>query len=169
MEQENLQQMYSRIYTLRAPSPPPPPSPLILTAPSTPLYPSSPSSPVSTSSPTTLSSHSESNILNKLNNILYNKQKRINIGNGEFDYIKDLSNRRMLQNGWQAINTTEKWDFLRDKIDSFMYSTDPNINIIYDKMAELGYNGHSGFSFTWTMKNLQTLSRIGEEEYRKQW
>ena len=67
----------------------------------------------------------------------------------KFDYIKpDSANyKAMLVNAYQAITQTETWDFVKKDCDSFMFSKDPKIFIIYNKMDELGYGGHSGSSF----------------------
>jgi hypothetical protein len=71
----------------------------------------------------------------------------------------------MLQNAWAAITQLELWDYMRRETDSFMLSRDPEINIITDKMAELGYDGHSGSSFGWTMRQMQYIAEHGESNY----
>lgn len=92
---------------------------------------------------------------------------RINRGNGKMDYIESEHSRTMLENAWKAINLTETWDFVSQPIESFMWSNDKRICIITEKMEKLGYNGHSGFSFGWTMRNMQYLAQNGEEEFKK--
>ena len=89
------------------------------------------------------------------------------LGNGQFEYVQDTHSREMLVNAWQAITSTELWDFVKQDTDTFMFSSDPRINIIGNKMVELGYGGHSGSSFGWTMRNMQYLARYGEEEFKK--
>jgi hypothetical protein len=89
------------------------------------------------------------------------------IGNGNFDYISNLWNREMLENAWQAITLTNMWDFVAQDIDSFMFSLDPRLDIIGEKMAEIGYNGHSGISFGRTMRQMQYLARFGEEKFKE--
>ena len=32
-------------------------------------------------------------------------------------------------------------------------------------MEELGYNGHSGYSFGWTMRQMQYIAEHGESNY----
>ena len=88
------------------------------------------------------------------------------LGNGQFEYINDVHSREMLVNAWQAINLTELWDFVKQDIDSFMFSHDPRIDIIGNKMTELGYGGHSGASFGCTMRNMQYLAEYGEENFK---
>ena len=62
------------------------------------------------------------------------------LGNGQFNYVQDVHSREMLVNAWKAITNTELWDFVRQDIDSFMFSSDPRIDIIGNKMIELGYD-----------------------------
>jgi hypothetical protein len=88
------------------------------------------------------------------------------LGDGKFEYC-DKRNRDMLQNAFQAITLTETWDFVENPIESFMWSRDSRIDMISRKMSELGYNGHSGFSFGWTMRQMQSLAKNGEAEFKK--
>ena len=88
---------------------------------------------------------------------------------GQFLYIKHESSREMIQNAWLAIQQTETADFVRKDIESFQWSSDPRIWIITAKMEQLGYHGHSGCSFGWTMRQMQFLYRYGENEFRKRW
>ena len=92
----------------------------------------------------------------------------MDLGNGKFEYVQDVWMREMLINAWQAITTTETWDFVRQDTDSFMFSSDPRVNIIGKKMEELGYTGHSGASFGLTMRHMQFIAKHGEEEYKKE-
>ena len=91
----------------------------------------------------------------------------LDIGDGNFDYIKDKWERIMLENAWQAITQTNTWDFVRQDIESFMFSSDPRVDIISQKMEELGYNGHSGCSFGYTMRNMQWLAKNGIDKFKE--
>lgn len=84
---------------------------------------------------------------------------------GEFLYIKDVYSREMLQNGWKAIDQLELWGYMKKPTDSYTMSNDVEIDIITKKMSKLGYNGHSGFSFGWTMRQLQFIAQKGEQTY----
>ena len=97
------------------------------------------------------------------------KPKSINLGDGQFSYVINVHERRMLSTCWSAVNMLEAWNFLRDfpKTDSFMFSNQPLICKIYKKIEELGYTGHSGCSFTLTLRNIQTLAIHGEDEFKK--
>jgi hypothetical protein len=87
---------------------------------------------------------------------------------GEFLYIGDCYSREMIKNGFQAVQLTETADFVKQDTESFQWSRDNRIWIITAKMEELGYTGHSGFSFGWTMRQVQQIFRLGEAEYRRQ-
>jgi hypothetical protein len=86
---------------------------------------------------------------------------------GKFDYIKEEWEKTMLINAWEAITLTETWDFVKKPCESFMYSNDPRIQIITNKMEELGYNGHSGCSFGSTMRAMQYIACYGEEKFKE--
>ena len=91
-----------------------------------------------------------------------------NLVPGKFDYIKDDWTRDMLINAWQAINITETWDFVKQEIESFMFSNDPRVKIIYDKIEELGYTGHSGASFGFTKRTMQYIATHGEKKFKEE-
>lgn len=88
------------------------------------------------------------------------------IGNGNFDYIEDKNERNMLANAWKAISLTNNWEFMTRKIDAFMFSEEPKIAEISNKMEELGYTNHSGSSFGYTMRLMQYLVKNGEENFK---
>ena len=90
-----------------------------------------------------------------------------NRGTGNFDYIQNQSERKMLSTAFQAITLTELWDFVEKPIDSFMCSGDKRVRTIYNKIEELGYHGHSGSSFGLTMRNMQQLAREGEKVFKQ--
>lgn len=85
---------------------------------------------------------------------------------GEFKYINSPHSREMLQNAYNAITQTETWGFIKKDIDSFMCSDSPEVWIITKKMVELGYDAHSGFSFGWTMRQMQFIAKNGEKEFK---
>jgi len=99
--------------------------------------------------------------------IVTNKIVIDKIGDGKMEYIKDKSDREMFTNGWNAITFTNNWDFLAEQTDSFVLSNDSRIYQITKKMEELGYKGHSGISFSLTMRSMQYLLKYGEEEFKK--
>ena len=88
-------------------------------------------------------------------------------GTGSFDYIKNNDMREMLKNAWLATTLTESWGFIKQKIESFTFSPHPKINEIYSKMKDLGYTGHSGYSFGCIMREIQFIAINGEQEYIK--
>jgi hypothetical protein len=95
------------------------------------------------------------------------QEKKINLGSGEFEYVKNTNERRMLQTAFKAITLTENWNLIREPICSFMLSRDNRIYKILTKIEELGYQGHSGSSFGCTMRNMQFIAQHGEEKFRE--
>jgi hypothetical protein len=94
----------------------------------------------------------------------------INITDAEFNNtISDENNRFMLQNAHQAITLAEAWHFMRTFSDqSFMFSNSPIVSDIMKKMSQLGYDGHSGGSFAWTMRQMEFLAKNGKEAFLQQ-
>jgi hypothetical protein len=84
---------------------------------------------------------------------------------GQFLYVNDANDKEMLQNAWTAITQLDLWDYMKRDTDSYMMSSDPEINIITKKMEELGYDGHSGSSFGWTMRQMQHIAQYGEDDF----
>ena len=86
---------------------------------------------------------------------------------GEFKYIEEKREVDMLKNAYSAITITEKWGFMKKNVESYMFSKNPESKVISDKMVELGYCDHTGFSFGWTMRQMEYIAKHGENEYRK--
>ena len=76
---------------------------------------------------------------------------------GKFSYIENENIRSMFSTAYEAINWLELWDFIKENTgcNGFMFTSNKNILNIYDKIEELGYMGHSGFSFGYTMRKMQ--------------
>jgi hypothetical protein len=83
-----------------------------------------------------------------------------------FDYIKEDGIRKMFENAYQAITLTETWNFVKQDIESFQMSKDDRIWVITNKMTELGYDCHSGYSFGYTMRQMQYIAKHGEEKFK---
>lgn len=101
------------------------------------------------------------------NSKLQDKILKDTIGDGNMEYIKNLKTREIYTNAWKAITFSNNWDFVAQNIDSFIWSNDPRIDKISEKMSEFGYDGHSGNSFGDTMRNMQYLVQNGEEKFKK--
>jgi hypothetical protein len=90
-------------------------------------------------------------------------------GFGQFLYIKDLSSRTMIKSAWDAVEQLEMWSYMRKDSYSYMLSGDTELIKILAKIEELGYRGHSGCSFCWTMRQIQDIAQNGEAEFRQSW
>ena len=88
-----------------------------------------------------------------------------------FDYIENNNDRNMIETAYQAVKNLELIDWLKTfKPDryGFALSLDLNISRIMqeiDRMPEAP--GHSGFSFNWTMRELQYIVVNGIEAHKK--
>jgi len=90
---------------------------------------------------------------------------------GQFVYIKNNSEKRMLQTAYQAINILELWNYMKENPgqNGFVFSGDDRVRKIYNKIEELGYHGHSGCSFGCVLRDMQAIAKYGEKEYRKRY
>jgi hypothetical protein len=93
----------------------------------------------------------------------------ISIEKKKFDYIDCPISRIMISTAYEAVNLLNLWDFMKEDILVYASSDNPKIDLIYEKICELGYHRHSDFTFEWTLKNIQTIAQIGEEEYMNQY
>ena len=89
------------------------------------------------------------------------------ISDAEFNYnIYDSNNRIMLKNAHQAITNAEAWDWIKNfQGQSFMFSNDAMIGKISKNMVALGYDGHSGSSYGWTMRCMEYLAKNGKDAF----
>ena len=107
---------------------------------------------------------------NALMHNTYNESKQID-QTSLFDFISDSDERRMIENGYQAVSELELWEWLKmyepDKY-GFMFSSHENISHIGQKMQELpNYPNHSGSSFGHSMRILQYIAKAGLEKFRQ--
>lgn len=88
------------------------------------------------------------------------------ITHDEFNTIKDTHTRTMLSNAYHAVSQANAWDWLKNfNGESFMFSRDPMVGTITKNMGTLGYNGHSGASFGWTMRQMEFLAKYGKDQF----
>ena len=85
---------------------------------------------------------------------------------GEFLYITNDFTREMMKNGWDAVTTLDLWSYMKKDTDSYMFSTDAEVFLLYKKMEDMGIS-HSSSTFGMTMRNLQYIAQNGEEEFMK--
>ena len=87
---------------------------------------------------------------------------------GKFNYAANIWDKEMFSTAWNAINMTENWNFIANT-KSFAWSSDPRIEIIHEKIVELGYTGHSGCSFAITLSNMKTIANNGETYFKREY
>lgn len=87
------------------------------------------------------------------------------VGEDFFDFLP-LPDKTMFQTAFRAVSELRLWSFLQEPMDSFLYSEDPRVILILRKIISLGYDGHSGTSFSLVMRELQKMSKIGHVAWR---
>ena len=90
-------------------------------------------------------------------------------GNGEFDFIRDSSDRALYKNMHDAISQTELWDWMSNysSPQGFMISKAPEIDRINTKMREdpISHN-HSGSSYGCMMRAMEFIAKNGYEAFK---
>jgi hypothetical protein len=89
----------------------------------------------------------------------------------DFNFIGDESMRKMVSNGYKAIDELELWQWMNmytpDDNSGFIWSNHPNMNRIIQKMESLAdAPGHSGASFAVTMRQLEYIAKNGLDKYK---
>lgn len=87
--------------------------------------------------------------------------------NGTFNYLTP-GDKIMFSTAYQAITQLELWDYVKNidtHNDNFCYSSEETKRI-YNKIEELGYSGHSGYSYISTLKEMQFIAIYGEKELK---
>jgi hypothetical protein len=73
------------------------------------------------------------------------------------------SEQEMLEDAYEAIETTKMWDYMKkEPVGGYTFTDDEELRLIN---RHLEYDGHSGFSFGWTMRTMQQIARLGEEKF----
>ena len=88
-----------------------------------------------------------------------------------FDFIIDEHTRRLVSNGYQAVEQLELWSWMKsfepEANEGFMFSSNRNISKIMKKMESLpDPPGHSGSSFGMTMRHLEFIAKHGMDKYK---
>jgi len=84
-----------------------------------------------------------------------------------FNYLDDDNMRQMFETAYLAITTTESWDYMKKDVHSYMFNNDNELQRIYNKIEQLGYNGHSGASFGYIMRHMQFIAKNGIEKHKQ--
>jgi hypothetical protein len=82
-----------------------------------------------------------------------------------FDFITDSYEKLMLKTAYDSITSLELWNYMKTTNKSFMLCLDMELNLIMNENEKLGYAGHSGFSFAWTMREMQYIAQHSLSQY----
>lgn len=87
----------------------------------------------------------------------------------DFDSIYTPFETAMLKDAYNAITKADLWEWMRRKStpgpDGFMFSSAIELAIIN---AEMSFDGHSGSSYGWTMRQMESIAKRGWEEHKNQ-
>jgi hypothetical protein len=81
-------------------------------------------------------------------------------------YTKD--EQEMLQDAYQAIEKANMWNYMKGEPrggGGYTFTDDEELRAIN---RNLEYDGHTGFSFGWTMRTMQQIAQLGEEKFIKE-
>ena len=82
-----------------------------------------------------------------------------------FDFITNSYEKRMLETAYDAITSLELWNYMKTPNKGFMLCLDIELELIMNEIVKLGYNGHSGFSFAWTLRQMQYIAQYSLSQY----
>lgn len=84
-----------------------------------------------------------------------------------FGFIPE-GQRTMYSTAFDAITQLELWPFMRNfSRESFMFSSSPEVLRIFNRISQLGYDGHSGSSFGFTMRAMEYIAKNGLDMYQE--
>ncbi len=85
----------------------------------------------------------------------------------DFETIYPAHETTMLKDAYEAITACDLWEWMREfhphAGDGFMFSNHPNLDRI---SAAMKYSGHSGASYGWTMRVMESLAKKGWEVHK---
>ena len=92
---------------------------------------------------------------------------------GDFSFLPErLSHEKnMLEDAWSAMESvTGSWEYLAkpdvpDPDKGFMFSRDPFLAKISKEVDKDGKIGHSGASYGWTMRQIESIAKDGWDAY----
>uniref|UniRef100_A0A6C0DI59 Uncharacterized protein n=1 Tax=viral metagenome TaxID=1070528 RepID=A0A6C0DI59_9ZZZZ len=92
----------------------------------------------------------------------------------DFTFIKDTQSRNLVINGYHAVSRCESWNFLKNfkpnNNEGFMFTDHPKVYEIGHMMESCPHPpGHSGCSFAWTMRQLESIAKDGYQNYKNSW
>jgi hypothetical protein len=85
----------------------------------------------------------------------------------DFESLYSQFEALMLTDAYKAITECDLWDWMRtyspEEGKGFMFSDHPNLKRI-DKAMK--FDGHSGSSYGWTMRNMESIAKHGWEAHK---
>jgi len=93
-------------------------------------------------------------------------------GDGEFEFIKDETDRKLYKNMHNAISKTELWNWMRGytppEYNGFMFAKTPELIKIERSMAEEKiYECHSSSSYSCMMRDMEFIAKNGYATFKQ--
>ncbi len=87
---------------------------------------------------------------------------------GDFSFLNHSEFELMFTDAYQAIEKAGAWETMRSDPGErgYMFTRSAELDTIKQYMT---YDGHSGWSYGWTMRMMQRLARIGWEAFVKEY
>jgi hypothetical protein len=111
---------------------------------------------------------------NKNDNDTYQDVSAINLipyypYDADFSFIKDDETKAIISSAYNCVMKLDRWKSIREFTGtSFIFCKDKDINkIMYD--INDNYEGHSGSSLGFVMRQLEQISKIGYHKFRDEW
>ncbi len=90
---------------------------------------------------------------------------------GDFSFITRETEKKMLIDAYKSISRVEGgWQYLSrpdvpQKDSGFMFNRDPIINHISQEIDKDNSIGHSGYTYSWTMRQMEYIAKKGWHAY----
>ena len=93
-----------------------------------------------------------------------------NLGDGSYQFVS-ADFRTMYTTAHAAITQLELWNFIKKDPGQggFTFNDTEEIKMIYSRIEELGYAGHSGSSFGCIMRSMQYVAKHGYEKFKEEY
>ena len=91
----------------------------------------------------------------------------VNLGDGKYNFVS-ANTRVMYTTAHAALSQLELWEFIKKGPgpNGFTFSSAPQLTEIYKKIEDLGYYGHSGYSFGSIMRTMQFIAINGYARFK---
>ena len=88
----------------------------------------------------------------------------------DFETVYTPYDAKLLRDAYDAITACDMWDWMKEHNphwgEGHMFSSHPNLVIIQSAMKYKTY--HSGYSWGWTMRTMESIAKLGWDHVRRE-